>query len=279
MKMVWLMEDHTMQKVIRSMNEFNITADLINSIDNPPPSIPSTAAKPHYPLPEEEIGKTNWEGLFMTTLDNGRKVNILDPLPGEELGTSPPSIPTTIITTSHPLPQQELQRAAKRCKKLFRLKNNSKCKKQALKVLRYHISYLQSKHFYDDRNLKIEMPPTPSYSMMHSLKDGFCILMYSCSHRVNLRSSLCLHSCNSVRIILPEWMAIIWHETLFHGGAMSRTYPLLQIDMRFFAYIWPLILNNTRNRNKGSMDGVAREIGENLYLVGINEKICKEMYN
>ena len=39
-------------------------------------------------------------------------------------------------------------------------------------------------------------------------------------------------------------------------------------------------MNNTRNRNNGSMEGVARELGENLYRNGINEKICQEsLYN
>ena len=51
------------------------------------------------------------------------------PLPEEELGTPPPSIPTTAIITSHPLPQEEVeQRAAKWHKKLIRIRQNRKCK-------------------------------------------------------------------------------------------------------------------------------------------------------
>ena len=280
MEMAWLMEDHTMKKVIDSMNDCHITAELINSIGNPPPTPtpPSSATKPPHSLPEEITGKPDYDERNYTTLDDGRKINIWDPLPDEELETLPPSVPSTIVTHSHPIPQQESQGAAKRRKKQIRLKQNRKCKKRALKILNEHIKYLQSKHLYDVRNFKVEMPPTPSYSIMHSLKDGFSIMMYSGSHRVNLRSGLCLHSNNSVRIILPEWMAIIWHEALYHGGAMSRTNPEVMIDMRFFAYIWPLILNNRRNRNKGSMDGVARELGENLYRDGITDKICQDLY-
>ena len=52
-EMSWLMEDHTMQKEIWIMNECHITTNLINSIGNPPPTIPTTATKPPHPLPEE----------------------------------------------------------------------------------------------------------------------------------------------------------------------------------------------------------------------------------
>ena len=102
------------------------------------------------------------------------------------------------------------------------------------------------------------MPTCPSYSIMHSLHEGFSIVMYSGSHRVNLRSGFCLHKRCGIRIILPKWMAIIWHESLFHAGGKSRTreWIITLEDMRFFGYVWPKVLGNTRNRNVGSMDGI-----------------------
>ena len=39
-----------------------------------------------------------------------------------------------------------------------------------------------------------------------------------------------MHKYNAVEVILQEWMAIIWHESLFHTGTKSRRG--LQ-DMRF----------------------------------------------
>ena len=74
----------------------------------------------------------------------------------------------------------------------------------------------------NDGNLKEDMPPNPSYSLIHSLEEGFSILMYAGTHRAKLRPDIYMHKYNAVRIILPEWMAIIWHESLFHAGAKSR---------------------------------------------------------
>jgi hypothetical protein len=128
---------------------------------------------------------------------------------------------------------------------------------------------------FDDDNLKEEMPPKPSYSLMHSLKEGFSMLLYSGTHRAKLRPDMCMHKYNAVRIILPEWMAIIWHESLFHAGAKSR--DGLQ-DMRLFSYIWPEVVGNVRNRTKGSTDGVAREQGDKVYRENITNKVCEEFH-
>ena len=84
-----------------------------------------------------------------------------------------------------------------------------------------------------------------------------------------------MHKYNAVRIILPEWMAIIWHESLFHAGAKSRNG--LQ-DMRLFSYIWPEVVGNARNRTKGSTDGVVREQGDKVYRENITNKVCEEFH-
>ena len=122
----------------------------------------------------------------------------------------------------------------KRERKRARVKANQVAKKAALKRLNIHKSYLKEMNMYEDSNMKSEMPPKPSYSFIHSLKDGLSILMYSGTHRTKLCKAMCMHKYNAVRIILPEWMAIIWHESLFHAGAKSR--EGLQ-DMRLFSYI------------------------------------------
>ena len=67
---------------------------------------------------------------------------------------------------------------------------------------------------YDDCNFKEDMSPNPSYFRMHSLKDG----LYSGTHRSELRPDICIHKYNTVMILLPEWMVIIWHASLFHAG-------------------------------------------------------------
>ena len=86
---------------------------------------------------------------------------------------------------------------------------------------------------YEELNFKEDMPTKPSYSSMHSLEDGFSILMYSGTHQLKLRPDMCLHKYNNVGIILLELMSIIWHESLSHAGAKSRDTQ----DMRFFLYM------------------------------------------
>ena len=48
--------------------------------------------------------------------------------------------------------------------------------------------------------------------------------------------------------------------------------------MRFFSYIWPHLLSSTGQRTHGTMDGVSREIGDQVYRESINSKICVDMY-
>jgi hypothetical protein len=78
------------------------------------------------------------------------------------------------------------------------------------------------------------MPTKPSYSIMHSLREGFSIVMHSGTHKVNLADlALHMHKANRVRLHLLPWMGLIWHESLYHSGAKSRDTPYYQADMRF----------------------------------------------
>jgi hypothetical protein len=211
----------------------------------------------------------------------------------ENLGTVEETSSNTATTTSRINPPtesidntfdnalQHVNKKRKKNQKAIRLKKNRKAKERALKVLKNHIDYLNEMKFYEEINVKVEMPTCPSYSIMHSLDEGFSIVMYSRSHCVNLRSGFCLHKRNGIRIILPKWMAIIWHESLYHAGGKSRTrhWTITLQDMRFFGYLWPNVIGNTRNRNVGSMDGIGREDGSNIYRGNRRERTCEYMYD
>ena len=94
---------------------------------------------------------------------------------------------------------------------------------------------MKSFRWYNYIDWKRLMPAKPSYSIMHSLRQGFSIVMYSGTHRVNLDdNSLRMHKANGVRLHLPPWMYLVWHESLYHSGAKSRNTPRYQFDMRFF---------------------------------------------
>ena len=61
----------------------------------------------------------------------------------------------------------------------------------------------------------------PSYSVMHSLSQGFSIVLFSGTHNICTTPSL-LHRNNAVRLVLPSDMVVLWHERTYHGGAQSR---------------------------------------------------------
>ena len=239
MEMHCLMPDYSMSRLISSMKEFSISTREIENMESLYPSIikesNSTRTKPS-PTPE---------GMPIPPTDHAQDA-------------------TAAVN----------KKSQKRKRKAARLKSNQNTKKRALKVLERHCKYLKEMDMYNEVNFKPSMPTTPSFSIMHSLEEGFSILMYSGSHRVRLNPNLCLHNYNAVRIILPEWMCIIWHESLFHAGARSRQ----SIDMRFFSYVWPLLPSSTGQRTHGTMDGVARELGDQVYRENINSKICVDIY-
>ena len=44
-------------------------------------------------------------------------------------------------------------------------------------------------------------PVNPSYSMMHSLREGVQVVMYSCTHRINLKK-LQMHQSSAYQIVM-----------------------------------------------------------------------------
>ena len=151
------------------------------------------------------------------------------------------------------------------------LKANQTAKK-ALKILENHTKYLSQMNMYDECKSKQDMAPNPSYSCMHSLDEGFSILMYAGSHQLKRWPDMCMYKYNAVRIILPELMDIIWHKSLFRAGARSRDTQ----DMRFFSRIWQYVLGSSINGTKWTVDGAAREIGDQDDRDNITYKICKD---
>ena len=54
-----------------------------------------------------------------------------------------------------------------------------------------------------DKNKKQEGIPTPSYSMIHALEDGFSIVINSDIHDINMFNS-CVHRNDAIRLILKK---------------------------------------------------------------------------
>ena len=57
-------------------------------------------------------------------------------------------------------------------------------------------------------NKKQESIPNPSYSMMHSLEDGFSTMMYSCTYETAMGDG-CVHMKYAVRLILTKRIAVM----------------------------------------------------------------------
>ena len=114
--------------------------------------------------------------------------------------------------------------------------------------------------------------------MLHSFQEGLSLALYSQAHKVDLCQDLHLHRKSGVRLTLAPDMCVIWHESIYHSGAKSRNTPNAQQDDRFFAYIWPFVQNNTRNRTSGNSDGVARESGDRVFRDNINEETCEHLF-
>ena len=61
----------------------------------------------------------------------------------------------------------------------------------------------------------------PSFSMMHSLSEGYSIKVFSSTHNTKAEEGQ-LHKKNAVRLVLPPDTILLWHERVYHAGAKSR---------------------------------------------------------
>ena len=114
--------------------------------------------------------------------------------------------------------------------------------------------------------------------MLHSFSDGCSLVLYSRSHKINLSRKICLHRDCAVRLVLGAEMAVSYHEGLYTSGGKSRNTPSPMVDRRFFAYLWPYVQSNHKNRQAGSCDGVARVSGDEVFRVDIHKCTCKYLY-
>jgi hypothetical protein len=139
--------------------------------------------------------------------------------------------------------------------------NNKKLKQRAKrrgkncyqKPFKEHMDRLNLKVGNDDIKNEEEVNKSllenASYSMMHSLADGFSIVLYSGTHQGLSRDVL--HRNDAVRLILGPDMVVVWHEGVLHSGAKTRSMGFcgesMRSDLRFFSYVWPSKPTGTRN--------------------------------
>ena len=73
--------------------------------------------------------------------------------------------------------------------------------------------------------------------MIHSLPNGFNIVMYSSIHR-NVNYNIIVHQINGLRLTLKKDMPIIFHQGLIHAGkSRMRKHNINMEDMILFSYL------------------------------------------
>ena len=60
----------------------------------------------------------------------------------------------------------------------------------------------------------------PSFSVIHALKDGFNIVMFSNTHN-NQKNGYTIHQSMGIRLILPYGMSLLWNGFLLYCGGRS----------------------------------------------------------
>ena len=106
---------------------------------------------------------------------------------------------------------------------------------------------LASKYVKDED----DMPSSPSYSCMHSLKESPRICMFTKTHNTRLPDDMKIHLHHMIRFILGPNMFLIWNEQTLHGGAKSTpssTDPFETLKhLRLFFYTHPVIEKKNPN--------------------------------
>ena len=77
----------------------------------------------------------------------------------------------------------------------------------------------------------------PSFSVMHSLSDGFSIVLFSNTHNIQQEPYL-VHQSMGIRLVLKLGMSLIWNGFLLHCGGKSKVNEdgLHLCDTRWFNY-------------------------------------------
>jgi len=102
-------------------------------------------------------------------------------------------------------------------------KANIKIKKKILNKMKAHHKYLKDDGWLEDNeNLRQNLPTKPSYSMMHSLEQGFQIGRYSCTHSTRADGQLIIHKNHATILILAPGMTVIWDKATLYSASKSK---------------------------------------------------------
>ena len=111
-------------------------------------------------------------------------------------------------------------RQEKKVQQKVRQRKNQHSKDVFKKPMKRHLLYLEKMGWFKDSS-KEEIIDNPSYSVMHSLSQGYTIKLWSCTHNTyGVKGQL--HLPNVVRLVVPPDMILIWHQRLYHAGARCR---------------------------------------------------------
>ena len=134
------------------------------------------------------------------------------------------------LRQNHLLPILHLQTLVKKhpplnSKQLKSLKKKKKYRVNWKKINDVHVEFVEYISYI--RSIKRLVKDTeqimqPSYSMMHSLTDGYSIVLYTGTHNGGTTNDLLLCRNAAVRLILSHDMIVMWRENLLHSGAKLR---------------------------------------------------------
>ena len=119
-----------------------------------------------------------------------------------EPGGQPTPIPHSkknVKPSSFPLSEKKVkQRKAQKKKQLFKSR------------MKGHVAYLEKKGWFKDENKEEDIIDNPSFSVMHSLSQGFTIKLWSCTHDTYGQKGQ-LRLPNAVHLVVHHDMILIWH--------------------------------------------------------------------
>ena len=233
--------------------------------------------QPSHIVAQDEIPTTSVGTQDEVSITQPSHIGAQDEIPTTSLQQA--DIPSELSTPVAQPPQVS--------NKKKRQKMNEKRMRKIKDKWKKHKNYLE-KGILLPENLIDEETKNPSFSMMHSLSQGFSIMLFSATHKTKARRGM-LHKPNAVRLVLGPDMVLIWHERTYHCGTRSRLtknreqgdkgfhlstmeadlspsrrksnvprpYEHLE-DMRLFAYVW----NETGKLFRTRKDGRARSSDE-----------------
>lgn len=141
--------------------------------DSKPPAEPTEVTKRSADIPEDT---------------NSIHVHTKEYIPSAALPVEEPLSPVARGRKSPVTPLKKLQNQRRNIA--------SRIMKRIKDCLKLYEEMLSQEGWFQPSNMKDDMPDTPSYSMMHALKDDYEIVMWSYTHNHKLVKSFLVH-CNS----------------------------------------------------------------------------------